>query len=321
MGLTAGNADDEPGAVRPLKGIALKLGAVLLFVVMASLIKASADHVPPGEAVFFRSFFAIPVILIWLAVRRDLRTGLKVTSPMGHFWRGFVGTSAMGLSFAGLGLLPLPEVTALGYAAPLLVVVFAAMFLDEKVGVFRLGAVALGMVGVVIVLLPRLTMLDGPTVQTAEAVGAVVVLGGATCAALAQIYIRKMVRTEQTSAIVFYFSLTATLLSLLTVPFGWVVPAPREAVMLIMAGLLGGLGQILMTSSYRFADASVIAPFDYASMLFALVIGYVVFDEVPTSNMLLGAAVIIVAGIVIILREHRLGLQRGRTRRVKTPHG
>ncbi|WP_275426786.1 DMT family transporter [Roseovarius amoyensis] len=319
--MTAGNADDEPGAVRPLKGIALKLGAVLLFVVMASLIKASADHVPPGEAVFFRSFFAIPVILIWLAVRRDLRTGLKVTSPMGHFWRGFVGTSAMGLSFAGLGLLPLPEVTALGYAAPLLVVVFAAMFLDEKVGVFRLGAVALGMVGVVIVLLPRLTMLDGPTVQTAEAVGAVVVLGGATCAALAQIYIRKMVRTEQTSAIVFYFSLTATLLSLLTVPFGWVVPAPREAVMLIMAGLLGGLGQILMTSSYRFADASVIAPFDYASMLFALVIGYVVFDEVPTSNMLLGAAVIIVAGIVIILREHRLGLQRGRTRRVKTPHG
>ena len=321
MGLTAGNADDEPGAVRPLKGIALKLGAVLLFVVMAALIKASADHVPPGEAVFFRSFFAIPVILVWLAVRRDLRTGLKVISPMGHFWRGFVGTSAMGLGFAGLGLLPLPEVTALGYAAPLLVVVFAAMFLDERVGVFRLGAVALGMVGVVIVLLPRLTMLDGPTVQTAEAVGVVVVLGGATCTALAQIYIRKMVQTEQTSAIVFYFSLTATLLSLLTVPFGWVVPAPREAVMLIMAGLLGGLGQILMTSSYRFADASVIAPFDYASMLFALVIGYMVFDEVPTSNMLLGAAVIIVAGIVIILREHRLGLQRGRARRVKTPHG
>ena len=321
MGLTAGNADDEPSAVRPLKGIALKLGAVLLFVVMAALIKASADHVPPGEAVFFRSFFAIPVILVWLAVRRDLRTGLKVTSPMGHFWRGFVGTSAMGLGFAGLGLLPLPEVTALGYAAPLLVVVFAAMFLDEKVGVFRLGAVALGMVGVVIVLLPRLTMLDGPTVHTAEAVGAVVVLGGATCAALAQIYIRKMVRTEQTSAIVFYFSLTATLLSLLSLPFGWVVPAPREAMMLIMAGLLGGLGQIFLTSSYRFADASVIAPFDYASMLFALVIGYVVFDEVPTSNMLLGAAVIIVAGIVIILREHQLGLQRGRARRVKTPHG
>ncbi|MBZ0124554.1 MAG: DMT family transporter [Roseovarius sp.] len=293
----------------------------MLFVAMAALIKATADHVPPGEAVFFRSFFAIPVILGWLAVRRDLRTGLRVTDPMGHFWRGFVGTSAMGLGFAGLGLLPLPEATALGYAKPLLVVVFAAMFLDERVGIFRLGAVALGMAGVLIVLSPRLTTLGGPEMHTAEAVGAVVVLGGATCAALAQIYIRKLVQTEQTSAIVFYFSLTAAVLSLLSLPFGWVVPAPREAAMLAMAGLLGGTAQILLTSAYRFADASVIAPFEYASMLFALAIGYTVFDEMPTPPMLLGAAVIIVAGIVIILREHRLGLRRGQARRVKTPYG
>ena len=199
----------------PLKGIALKLCAVMLFIIMSSLIKAASDTVPPGQAVFFRSFFAIPVILGWLAMRGDLRTGLRVKSPMGHFWRGFVGTTAMGLMFAGLGLLPLPEVTALGYAAPLLTVVFAAMFLDEKVGLFRIGAVALGLAGVLIVLSPRLTTLGGPTVQTAEAVGAVLVLLGATCAALAQIYIRKLVATEQTSAIVFYFSLTSTLLSLL----------------------------------------------------------------------------------------------------------
>ncbi len=305
----------------PLKGIAFKLCAVILFIAMASLIKATADHVPPGEAVFFRSFFAIPVILAWLALRGDLSTGLQVRSPMGHFWRGLVGTCAMGLGFAGLGLLPLPEVTALGYTAPLLVVVFAAMFLDEKVGLFRIGAVALGLVGVLIVLAPRLTTLSGPTVQTTEAVGAVVVLLGATCAALAQIYIRKMVRTEQTSAIVFYFSLTSTTLSLLTIPFGWVLPEGRELVMLILAGLLGGTGQIFLTSSYRFADASVIAPFDYASMLFALVIGYAVFDEVPTRPMLLGAALVIAAGIIIILRERHLGLQRGKARQAKGPQG
>lgn len=305
----------------PLKGIALKLCAVILFIAMASLIKATADHVPPGEAVFFRSFFAIPVILAWLALRGDLNTGLRVHSRMGHFWRGLVGTCAMGLGFAGLGLLPLPEVTALGYTAPLLVVVFAAMFLDEKVGLFRIGAVALGLVGVLIVLAPRLTTLSGPTVQTAEAVGAVLVLLSATCAALAQIYIRKMVRTEQTSAIVFYFSLTSTILSLSTIPFGWVVPGVQELVMLILAGLLGGMGQIFLTSSYRFADASVIAPFDYASMLFALVIGYAVFDEVPTGPMLLGAALVMAAGIIIILRERHLGLQRGRAREAKGPQG
>lgn len=305
----------------PLKGIALKLIAVMLFIVMSSLIKAVSDTVPPGQAVFFRSFFAIPVIFAWLALRGDLRTGLRVESRMGHFWRGVVGTTAMGLMFAGLGLLPLPEVTALGYTAPLLVVVFAAMFLDEKVGFFRIGAVALGLVGVLIVLALRLTSISGPTVETAQAVGAVLVLMGATCAALAQIYIRKLVQTEQTSAIVFYFSLTSTLLSLLTVPFGWVIPGVTETVMLVLAGLLGGLAQIFLTSSFRFADASVIAPFDYASMLFAILIGYFVFSEVPTPQILLGATLIILAGIIIILRERQLGLRRERARAVKTPSG
>lgn len=305
----------------PMKGIALKLCAVMLFIVMSALIKAASDQVPPGEAVFFRSFFAIPVILGWLWMRGELRTGLKVLSPIGHFWRGVVGTTAMGLMFAGLGLLPLPEVTALGYTAPLLTVIFAAMFLDEKVGVFRIGAVALGLVGVLVVLSPRLSTLSGPTVQTAEAVGAVMVLMGATCAALAQIYIRKLVQTEKTSAIVFYFSLTSTLLSLLTLPFGWVIPGGTETVFLLLAGLLGGTAQIFLTSAFRFADASVIAPFDYASMLFALIIGYVIFDEVPTSTMLSGAALVILAGIIIIWREHHLGLKRGKARAIRTPQG
>jgi drug/metabolite transporter (DMT)-like permease len=305
----------------PFKGIALKLCSVMLFVVMSALIKAASDAVPPGQAVFFRSFFAIPVILTWLALRGDLRTGLKVKSRMGHFWRGVVGTTAMGLMFAGLGLLPLPEVTALGYTAPLLTVVFAAMFLDERVGLFRIGAVALGMIGVFIVLSPRLSTLSGPMVETAQAVGAVLVLLGAVCAALAQIYIRKLVATEETSAIVFYFSLTSTLLSLLTIPFGWAIPGGAETVYLILAGLLGGTAQIFLTSAYRFSDASVVAPFDYASMLFALVIGYAVFDEVPTGPMLVGAGLVILAGIIIILREHHLGLKRGKTRALRIPQG
>ena len=123
------------------------------------------------------------------------------------------------------------------------------------------------------------------------------------------------------SAIVFYFSLTATLLSLLTIPFGWVMPDLLEVGLLVLAGLIGGTAQIFLTSSYRFADASVIAPFDYASMLFALVIGYVIFDEVPTETMLLGATLVISAGIIIILRERQLGLKRGQARAIKTPQG
>ncbi|WP_309665056.1 DMT family transporter [Tabrizicola sp.] len=307
--------------MRPLRGIAFKLGSVLVFIVMASLIKATSAHVPSGQAVFFRSFFAIPVIVAWLIWRRELPGGLRANAPMGHIWRGVVGTLAMGLGFAGLGYLPLPEVTAIGYAAPLLTVVFAAMFLGEEVRIFRISAVALGMIGVLIVLAPRLSLVSDDAAGVTEAFGAMLVLGGAVFAALAQVFVRKLVTTEKTSAIVFYFSLTASALSLITLPFGWVWPTPFEAGLLIGAGLLGGLGQILLTSSYREADASLVAPFDYASMLFALGIGYFVFNEVPTWTMLGGAALIVTAGILIILRERHLGLERARQRKAMTPQG
>jgi drug/metabolite transporter (DMT)-like permease len=306
--------------MRPLRGIALKLGSVLVFIVMVSMIKATADHVPAGQSVFFRSAFAIPVIVVWLILRRELSTGLRAAAPMGHVWRGFAGTCAMGLGFAGLAYLPLPEVTAIGYAAPLLTVIFAAMFLGEDVRLFRLTCVALGLVGVLIVLSPRLTLLDGGA-NHAEAFGALLVLGGAVFAALAQVFVRKLVQTEKTPAIVFYFSLTATVLSLATLPFGWVWPEPKELALLIGAGLLGGVGQILLTSSYREADASLVAPFDYASMLFALAIGWFVFAEMPSRTMLMGAALIIFAGILIILRERKLGKDRAAQRKVTTPQG
>ena len=306
--------------MQPIRGILLKIASVSVFIVMASLIKASSAEVPPGEAVFFRSVFAIPIIFIWLAIRGDLRDGVKTQNPMSHVWRGLVGTAAMGLGFAGLGMLPLPEVTAIGYAAPLLVVVLAAMFLGEEVRAFRLSAVGLGLVGVLIVLSPRLTMI-GEDVDVRQTLGAILVLGSAFSAALAQVFVRKMVQTERTAAIVLYFSITASVLSLFTIPYGWVIPSNTVLTMLICAGLLGGVGQILLTSAYRFADVSVIAPFEYTSMLLALIIGFLVFDEVPTLTMLGGASLVILAGVLIIWRERKLGLEREKQRRAMTPGG
>jgi drug/metabolite transporter (DMT)-like permease len=307
--------------MRPLRGILLKLASVLVFIVMAALIKAVADRVPPGQTVFFRSLFAIPVIVAWLAVRREMRSGFKAVNPMGHVWRGIVGTTAMGLGFASLAYLPLPEVTAIGYAAPLLTVIFAAMFLGEDVRVFRISMVALGMVGVMIVISPRLTVIQGEPVGAREAFGAMLVLGSAVFASLAQVFVRRLVQSEATSAIVFWFSLTASALALLTLPWGWVWPTAGEAAILVACGLLGGVGQILLTSAYREADASLVAPFDYASMLFALAIGYWIFDEVPTFATLAGAVLIVAAGVAIIWRERILGLERARQRKAMTPQG
>ena len=216
----------------------------------------------------------------------------------------------MGLGFTALGLLPLPEATALGYAAPLLTVIFAAMFLGEEVRIFRLTAVFIGLGGVVIVLAPNLTVTSVDAASKLQVMGAMAALLGAVFAALAQVFVRKLIHTEPTSAIVFWFSVTASLLALVTLPFGWVVPTAREAALLVGAGLLGGVGQILLTESYRHAETGVIAPFEYVSMLLALVLGYALFGEVPTAAMLTGAALIVSAGLFIIWRERRLGLRR-----------
>ncbi|MGL1920684.1 MAG: DMT family transporter [Hyphomicrobiales bacterium] len=303
--------------MQPIRGILLKIAAVTTFMVMASLIKATSANIPAGEAVFFRSFFALPVIFIWLWSTHEIKTGLRTANPLQHIRRGLIGTLAMGLGFTGLGLLPLPEATAIGFASPVLAVVFAAILLGEKIRAFRISTVILGLIGVLIILSPRLAEVSQNGFAGTETLGALVVLGSAACAALAQIFTRKLVATEKTVTIVFYFTITSATLSLLTIPFGWIVPSFYEASLLILAGLAGGLGQILLTSSYRFAPTAVIAPFDYMSMLLALIVGYFIFDEVPTTIMLIGAAVVITAGILIIWRESRLGISRSKARKVR----
>ncbi|MFV0513524.1 MAG: DMT family transporter [Jhaorihella sp.] len=304
---------------RPNLAIALKLGAIFLFSGMSAIIKATSDAVPPGEAVFFRSLFAIPVIVAWLALRGELSQGLRSRNPMMHVRRGILGTTAMGMTFAGLGLLPLPEVTAIGFATPVFTVILAALILGETIRVFRISAVLIGLIGVLIMLWPRLSGSSG--LEQGATLGALLILGATLCRALVQIQVRMMVETEPTSAIVFYFSATAAALSLLTLPFGWVVPDPGVVALLILAGLVGGVAQILITSAFRFAPASTLAPYDYASMLFAILLGYVVFAELPTLVMLIGAAVVIASNVLVIWREHQLGLERARLRSMADPKG
>lgn len=297
-----------------LRGIALKVSSLVAFVTMASLVKMGTKEVPSGEAAFFRSLFAIPVVVVWLAATGRLSSGLRVVSVQSHFWRGLIGSCAMLLGFSALALLPLPDATAIGYAAPLLVVIFSSMFLDEKVGIYRFTTVIVGLIGVLIVLAPRLSLLHG-TPTAAEQLGALAALGGATIAALIQLYMRRLVQTESTSSIVFWFSVASTVITLMTFPFGWVMPSTAAVTALIGAGLFGGFAQVLLTSSYRFAPPSTLAPFEYLSMILALLSGYLFFGEVPTVTMLIGASFIVSAGLFIIFRERYLGLAADRHRK------
>ena len=307
--------------MNPGRGIALKLLSILMFTLMAACIKAGREVVPTGEAVFFRSFFALPPILIWAAMQGRLAEAFQVNDRFAHLNRGLIGVAAMGCSFAALGLLPLPEAIAIGYAAPLIATALAALMLGERVRAFRWTAVIVGLAGVLVMLWPRLTVLTSGEFSDREALGAWIALLAAALVALVMIHIRRLTRTETTLSIVFWFTVISTVASLTTVPFGWVWPDALTLVLLVSAGLLGGVAQIFMTESYRHADASTLAPMEYSSMVYGLAIGYVIFAEVPGPWVLIGASIVISAGVLIIWRERQLGLDRDRARAAKSPQG
>jgi len=301
-------------------GIVLKVLSVMFFVAMSAMLKSVPD-VPVGQMIFFRSFFAAFPILLFLAWRGELIEGFRTSRPLGHVGRGLIGMAGMSLIFFALTRLPLPEATTINYGTPLIIVIFGAVFLKETVRLSRWTAVVVGLVGVLIVMWPRLTVLSAGGAGLDETLGALAALGGCVTAASASLMIRNLLRTERSSTIVVYFSLSCSAFALLTLPFGWVVPDPLMLVLLVGSGVLGGLGQICLTEAYRHADISVVAPFEYSSMLVAIVLGYVFFGDVPTVQMLLGGSIVVASGIFIILRERRLGLERVRAKQVVTPSG
>ena len=311
----------QPGGQKPLTGIAYKIASVCIFVVMSSLLKAS-QGVPSGQLVFFRSCFAILPVIIYLVWRGELGAGLRTSRPLSHLWRGLVGTGGMMFGFYALTQLPLPEATAIQYAAPLLIVVFSAVFIGETVRFYRWSAVLVGLIGVLIIVWPRLTVFSGGLEDASGAtLGAIAALVSCCFAASAMILVRRLVFTERSATIVLYFSVFSTLIGLCTLPFGWVMPSTEQWFFLIGAGIAGGIAQILLTESYRHADMSVVAPFEYTSLLLTFAVGYVVFRDVPTLEMLVGGFIVVGAGIFIVWREHPLGLDRKKASEVSTPQG
>lgn len=303
----------------PLRGITLKVASVCCFVVMATMLKAT-ETIPAGEMVFFRSFFALLPVLAWLAWKGHLAHAFSTARPLGHVLRGLIGVASMSLGFFALTRLPLPEATAIGYASPLIIVILSAVLLRERVYIFRWTTVLVGLVGVVIILWPRLTIFsDAAQPVDGSTIGALAALSAAFLSAFAMLQVRTLVQTERTEAIVTYFFISASILSLLTLPFGWVWPTPEQAALLIGAGFFGGIGQLLLTSCYRYADMSVIAPFEYVSLLLTIVIGFLIFADIPTVPMLIGSTIIVGAGIAVILRERWLGLERTRAKEANTP--
>jgi drug/metabolite transporter (DMT)-like permease len=303
-----------------LKAVLLKLTSALMFSVMSALVRYVSDVTPVGEMVFCRSFFAIIPVMIIYAWRGELMAAFRTSRPFGHLGRGTISVAGMFFNFAALARLPIVDVTTITFASPLITVALSAWILKERVRIYRWSAVVVGFVGVVVMLWPHLDVARYTAAGNAAATaGALFALVSAFTNAGSVVQTRRLTDTETTSSIVLYFSLFCALGGLLTLPFGWIVPSLPQLAALITVGVFGGLSHILLTESYRYAPASLLAPLDYTALFWAFILGYWFFGELPTGTVYLGSAIVAGSGLFVIWRERQLGLERARARAASGP--
>jgi len=284
---------------RPVVGVLLKLSSVVLLSCLAACVKYLGDGVPTGQIIFVRGVISMAV-LGFIAWRTH---GFKVlrTERLGsHALRSLAGTASMFCWFTALTLIPLADFTAISFTAPMFLTLLAMLLLGERIHAYRWSALIIGFVGVLITIGPHLTL-------GGSSLGVLVALGAAVFSAMAITTLRSMSGAggEHPLAITFYFSLTTVVCSALTAVGGWPMPTAEQWLFIGLSALFGVFGQLLMTMSYRYAEASTLAPLDYTNLLLAVALGYYFFAEVPHWSMWIGAPLVIAAGLIILWREYR----------------
>jgi len=263
------------------------------------LIVKYLNNVPFGQVLFMRFFFGM-IPIFFLIPRDKIFTFYKTKRPGLHAFRAVSGTIAIIALFVGLRNLPLADVISLTFTGPLFVTIMSVIFLSEKVGIRRWSAVAIGFIGMLFIVRPAFEELNlyyiFPVIFS---------LGFANVA----ISIRSLSKTEPNYLIAFYFSILSLLVGLSTIVNGWIWPTPFEAFLFLLLGLAGGVANLLLTQSYRLADASLVSPIKYLSLIVAIIAGYFIFSEVPKLMTLFGAGLIVVSSFIIFKREEVLKKQ------------
>jgi drug/metabolite transporter (DMT)-like permease len=295
-------ARTAPGADEVLRGIGCMVLAVLLFAVMDAIIKHLARDYGTFQIMFFRSLFALAPVGVMVARTGGL-AALRTRRPGGHVLRATMGAGATFCFFYSFGVLPLADAYAIVFAAPLFLTALSAPMLGESVGPRRWTAVILGFAGVLVMLRPGAAIAAG---GAAMAPAALVCLAGAFLYAFALAFMRKLSRTETTSAIVVYFTLTCAAVGGIGMLFDWTTPAgAADFAMLACTGLIGGVAQILITTAFRLAPVAVVGPFDYTAMVWGVLFGWLFFGDLPGIPVVLGSFVVMASGLYILHRETR----------------
>ena len=265
---------------------------ICAFSIMDLLVKWS-DNYPLGQVLFFRGFFGM--VFYFFLIPKNRFSDFYSTKRAGlHFLRCLSGLIALIAIFIALRRLPLATVVSISFAAPIFTTIFSIFLLKEKVGIYRWLAVFIGFIGIIIITEPGLSSLNIYYIYP------IIFCLGLSYVAIA---IRQLSKTEPVWLISLYFSTTITFASLFTIPFGWVVPSFKDLILLSMIGIFGGVANLWLSQSYKFAEVSLVTPLRYLGLVFAIIFGYLIWSEIPTSKTLIGALLVVVSTLIIFRRE------------------
>lgn len=286
----------------PAAALWLATFALIVMAAMSAAIHEAAKVAPVGQLVFWRSFVALLPILVYMLVRGQLGPSLRTRYPHKHFIRGLLGCVVMVLNFTALGYLSVGLVTALMYLAPILSIIAAILFLRERPTTVVFLGVGLGFAGIILMLFPSLT---GSELRTGTLIGIAAGVGMAATNALSRVQVKDLTRTDPPASIALSFAVFATLAGLATAPFGWVALDGWPMTLLVGAGLLGGIGHILMVEAVARAPVSTLAAFEYTGIIWAFLFDIALLGVSLDAWAVAGALVVVGAAAIVAYGQGR----------------
>ncbi|MDA9647093.1 DMT family transporter [Candidatus Pelagibacter sp.] len=275
--------------------IFLIITSVFFGTVMLSFLKIAQEDVNVYVAGFFRFFFGLVIILPYIIKKKD--TVLKTTHLKQHFLRAILGLPAMLLYFSALVLLPIEKLTAISFVVPLIVTILAVFFLGEKIYIYRTLALILGFSGMLVIIRPGFIDIS---------IGVYMVLFSALLWSINIIITKKISKNDSAITILAYQSIFMSLLSFFIVLFFWEMPGLKTFIYLFLAAICGTVLHLTLNHAFKLVDVSMTQPYSFLNLVFASIIGYFVFDEIPDLYTWIGALIIFTGVLIISYREMKL---------------
>ena len=286
----------------PVAALWLATVALVVMTAMSASIHEAAKVAPVGQLVFWRSIVALIPIVIYMAFRRQLVASLRTKYPHKHLVRGLLGSVVMVLNFTALGYLSVGLVTALMYLAPILAIFAAMVFLKERPGRVTFIGVALGFAGIVLMLFPALA---GSQLGSGALIGIAAGVGMAATNALSRVQVKDLTRSDPPASIALSFAVFSSLVGLATLPFGWAALDSGQFILLAGAGLLGGIGHILMMEAVARAPVSLLAAYEYTGIIWAFLFDLTLLGVALDIWSVSGALVVVAAAALVAYGQGR----------------